>query len=114
MLHRVYSVVDSSRRNLCVRIQHMKTPSSLFAEDIAYNRNMRTLCPSYIVKADALGVELIPDTESNLWCYRPVILDDKGVETVRYAPDPCEFKHSVDQIKAMIDEAYTIAERSSL
>ena len=93
MLRRLHSVVDSSSRNLCVRIQRMKTLEEVY------------------VMADAHGVELIPDTESNLWCYRPVILDDEGVETVRYAPDPYEFKYSFDQIKHLID---MIAERPSL
>jgi len=47
-------------------------------------------------------MELIPDTASDLWCYRPVILDEEGRETVRYKPDPCEFKYTEAQVRNMV------------
>ena len=52
--------------------------------------------------ANKLDLELIPDDKSGLWCYRPVIRDDEGRETVRYRPDPCEFKYSLDQVRAKL------------
>jgi hypothetical protein len=55
-----------------------------------------------IRKAGRIGMELIPDTASDLWCYRPVILDEEGRETVRYKPDPCEFKYTEAQVRVIL------------
>jgi hypothetical protein len=52
--------------------------------------------------AGELGLELIPDATSDLWYYRPVILSDEGKQIIRCQPDPCEFKYSLDQVRAKL------------
>ena len=54
-------------------------------------------------RAERLGMELIPDSDGNMWCCRPYHYDNEGRRVVRYQPDPCEFKYSLGRIRELLD-----------
>jgi len=57
-------------------------------------------------QARILGYELICKSAygARCYCYRPMLFDSSGRETVRYAPDPCEFKYTNEEVRMLMYE----------